>query len=230
MQHKKILIIDDDPVIRKLLTSVFESEKASVITAENGEEGLRQFYDHKPDLVVIDVMMPGLDGVETSRRILQLAHVPIIMLTSSHGDRDILRGFDAGVIDYVTKPFKSQILIARAKAALRQVEEGSETALISSFDDGYLSVDLDYHRIQVNGTPVKLTKTEYKLFSYLFQNANRILSFQQILGKVWGWEYQDSSEYVHVYVSRIRQKIEKNVKEPEYLQTEYGIGYRFRTA
>lgn len=230
MQHKKILIIDDDPVIRKLLTSVFESEKASVITAENGEEGLRQFYDHKPDLVVIDVMMPGLDGVETSRRILQLAHVPIIMLTSSHGDRDILRGFDAGVIDYVTKPFKSQILIARAKAALRQVEEGSETALISSFDDGYLSVDLDYHRIQVNGTPVKLTKTEYKLFSYLFQNANRILSFQQILGKVWGWEYQDSSEYVHVYVSRIRQKIEKNVKEPEYLQTEYGIGYRFQTA
>jgi two-component system KDP operon response regulator KdpE len=227
MQGKKILVIDDDYHINQLVKATFTEQGAEVVTAVDGQEGLRQFYTHKPDLVIIDLMMPEMDGWETTERILELADVPIIMLTSLRDDADVIRGLDRGAIDYVTKPFSPNVLAARARAALRHAA-ASHPVVQYNFQDERLLVDLDHKRILVDGEPVKLTKTEFKVLTYLVQNAGRILTFQQILEHVWGWEYQDSIEYVHVYVSRLRQKLEKDPKEPRYLITEYGLGYRFQ--
>lgn len=226
MQGKKILVVDDDIHISQLVKATLVTEGAEVILAADGAEGLRQFYTHQPDLVIIDLMMPELDGWETSQRMLDMAEVPIIMLTSLQDDESVIRGLEHGAIDYVTKPFAPRVLAARAKTALRQAATSKPTSS-RIFRDGYLTIDLNENRVLIEETPVKLTKTEYKLLAYLFQNAGRPLTFQQILEHVWGWEYQDSIEYVHVYVSRLRQKLEKDPKNPHYLLTEYGLGYRF---
>lgn len=226
MQGKKVLVIDDDLHINQLVQATFREQGADVVTAVDGPEGLRQFYTHQPDLVIIDLMMPEMDGWETSERILELADVPIIMLTSLHDDEHIIRGLDHGAIDYITKPFSPKVLAARARAALRHAAI-PRPIVQYSFQDERLLVDLDQKRVLVDGEPIKLTKTEFKVFNYLVQNAGRVLTFEQILEHVWGWEYQDSIEYVHVYVSRLRQKLEKDPKDPRYLITEYGIGYRF---
>ncbi len=226
MRGKKILVVDDDIHISGLVKATFTAEGAEVFLAADGAEGLRQFYTHRPDLVIIDLMMPELDGWEASQRMLDMAEVPIIMLTSLQDDDSVVRGLEHGAIDYVTKPFSPRVLAARARTALRQAAPAKPTNT-GIHRDGYLTIDLHGSRVLVEETPVKLTKTEYKLLSYLFQNAGRPLSFQQILEHVWGWEYQDSIEYVHVYVSRLRQKLEKDPKNPRYLLTEYGIGYRF---
>ncbi len=226
MQGKKVLVIDDDFHISQLVKETFTEEGADVVTAVDGQDGLRQFYTHKPDLVIIDLMMPEMDGWETTERILELADVPIIMLTSLNDDADVIQGLDRGAIDYITKPFSPKVLVARARTALRYSTTPRPT-LANGFRDERLLIDLDHTRILVDGEPVKLTKTEFKVLTYMVQNAGRVLTFQQILEQVWGWEYQDSIEYVHVYVSRLRQKLEKTPKEPRYLITEYGLGYRF---
>lgn len=226
MQGKKVLVIDDDFHISQLVKETFIEQGADVVTAVDGQDGLRQFYTHKPDLVIIDLMMPEMDGWETTERILELADVPIIMLTSLNNDADVIRGLDRGAIDYITKPFSPKVLVARARAALRHAAT-PRPVVQNNFQDDRLLIDVERKRILVDGEPVKLTKTEFKVLGYFVQNAGQVLTFQQILEHVWGWEYQDSIEYVHVYVSRLRQKLEKTPKEPHYLITEYGIGYRF---
>jgi two-component system KDP operon response regulator KdpE len=226
MQGKKVLVIDDDFHISQLVKVTFVEQGADVVTAVDGQDGLRQFFAHKPDLVIIDLMMPEMDGWETTERILELADVPIIMLTSLNDDADVIRGLDRGAIDYITKPFSPKVLAARARAALRHAAT-PRPIVQSSYQDDRILIDIERKRILVDGEPVKLTKTEFKVLSYLVQNAGHVLTFQQILEYVWGWEYQDSIEYVHVYVSRLRQKLEENPKEPRYLITEYGLGYRF---
>ena len=226
MQGKKILVIDDDLHINQLVQATFLEQGAEVVTAVDGPDGLRQFYTHKPDLVIIDLMMPEMDGWETTERILELADVPIIMLTSLRDDADVIRGLDQGAIDYITKPFSPKVLAARARAALRHAAT-PRPIVQYNFQDQRLLIDLDHKRILVDGEPVKLTKTELKLLAFLVQHAGHVMTFEQILEHVWGWEYQDSIEYVHVYVSRLRQKLEEDPKDPRYLITEYGIGYRF---
>ncbi len=226
MQGKKILVIDDDFHISQLVKATFVEQGADVVTAVDGQDGLRQFYTHKPDLVIIDLMMPEMDGWETTERILELADVPIIMLTSLRDDADVIQGLDQGAVDFITKPFSPKVLAARARAALRFASSPRQI-VPNTFQDERLLIDLDHTRVLVDGETVKLTKTEFKVLTYLVQNAGRVLTFQQILEQVWGWEYQDSIEYVHVYVSRLRQKLEENPKDPRYLITEYGLGYRF---
>ncbi len=226
MQGKKILVIDDDFHISQLVKATFVEQGADVVTAVDGQDGLRQFYTYKPDLVIIDLMMPEMDGWETTERILELADVPIIMLTSLRDDADVIQGLDQGAVDFITKPFSPKVLAARARAALRFASSPRQI-VPNTFQDERLLIDLDHTRVLVDGEPVKLTKTEFKVLTYLVQNAGRVLTFQQILEQVWGWEYQDSIEYVHVYVSRLRQKLEENPKDPRYLITEYGLGYRF---
>ena len=231
IRGKKILVIDDDVFVRDIVSETMGQEGAQVFTAENGQDGLRQFYATQPDLVLLDVMMPHITGWEIGRQIRQLSDVPIIMLTSLGKEEDIVRGLDHGAVDYVTKPFSPKILAARVRAALRQtVQEAPPNQAAKkglAFDDGYLVVDLTKHLITLNNTPLKLTKTEYRVLAYLVQNIGLVLTFQQILEHVWGWDYQDSLQYVHVYMSRLRQKIEPDPKNPQYLVTEYGIGYRF---
>jgi DNA-binding response OmpR family regulator len=227
LQGKKILVVDDDKMILDLVQRSFAREGAEVTMAENGRVGLRRFFGLRPDLVVLDIMMPEIDGWEACRQIRVLSEVPIILLTSLDQDEDIIRGLDAGADDFISKPFSPKVLLARARAALRRGEQAPERGRQAGYRDEYLQVDLEKHLVQVRGEPVKLTVKEHKLLAYLIQNAGRVCTFDQILENVWGWEYQDSVDYVHVYLSHLRRKIEADPKQPRYLETVHGLGYRF---
>ncbi|HRW05969.1 MAG TPA: response regulator transcription factor [Caldilineaceae bacterium] len=227
MQDKKILVIDDDVSLGQAIRLTFARTGAEVFTAVDGRDGLRQFYEHRPDLVILDVRMPDIDGWETCRQIRLLSNVPIIMLTTLDKDEDILRGFDYGADDFVTKPFSRDVLLARARAVLRRVELLNEAEDHAVYNDDHLNIDLRKRRIIVDGEPTQLTATEFRLLSYLLQNAGQILTYQNILDKVWGWEYQDSIDYVHVYISHLRRKLEADPRNPRYVLTERGVGYRF---
>ena len=227
MQSKKILVIDDDVNLGQAIKLTFVRAGSEVFTAVDGRDGLRQFYEHRPDLVILDVRMPDIDGWETCRQIRLLSNVPVIMLTTMDKDQDVLRGFDYGADDFVTKPFSRDVLLARARAVLRRVELLSEGDDHSIYNDEYLNIDLHKRRVLVNGEQIQLTATEFRLLSYLMKNAGQILTYQNILDKVWGWEYQDSIDYVHVYISHLRRKLEADPRSPHYVITERGIGYRF---
>ena len=227
MQGKKVLIIDDDPEIRRIAQRVFARAGAHTFCASDGAEGLRLYQAYLPDLVILDIMMPGQDGFEVCRELHRLSEVPVIMLTALHQEQEIVHGLEVGADDFVTKPFSQSVLLARARAILRRANILRMPEKPAQFHDEYLEIDLEQHRLQVNGKLVKLTPTEYRLLAYLVQNAGRMLSFAQILEHVWGWEYQDSPDYVHVYISHLRQKIEPDPKHPRYILTEHGLGYRF---
>ena len=230
MRNKKVLVIDDDIFISDMIEEAFTQIGAIVIRAENGELGLQQLFKHQPDLVILDIMMPKLNGWETCRQIRLLSDVPIIILTSLDKEEEIVRGLEYGAIDYVTKPFSNKILIARAKSALRRVMPANDVEKSSTFQDGYLQIDLSKRQLSVLDKPIQLTKTEFRLLEYLIDNMDIVLTTEQILENVWGWEYQDSVQYVHVYISRLRRKIEKDPQNPYYLLTEYGVGYRFKAS
>ncbi len=227
LQGKKILIIDDEPDLLLMLELVFSRAGARPIIAANGRDGLRQFYAHQPDLAVVDLMMPEINGWEVCRNIRQMSETPIIILTALNMDKEIIRGLDCGADDFVTKPINPEVLLARARANLRRAELPPPTQKSVSYNDGYLLIDPEIRLICVNGVKVNLSATEYRLLTYLLRHAGRVLTFGQILEKVWGAEYRDNIDYVHVYMSRLRRKLEKDPKQPIYLLTEYGVGYRF---
>lgn len=229
MQPKNVLIIDDDPELLQLVDLIFSRAGSRVFTAVNGREGLRQFYAHQPDLVILDLMIPDMDGWEICRQIRQLSDVPLIMLTVINREAEIIRGLNYGADDYVTKPFNPEVLLARARATLRRAALPPPLEAPSVYNDGYLMIDLKQHRVAVGGQIVKLTTTEYRLLAYLFQNANQALTYQQILESVWGEVYQGNTEYVHVYIRFLRRKLEADPGNPTYLLTEHGVGYRFET-
>jgi DNA-binding response OmpR family regulator len=228
LHNRKILVIDDDPEIIELLELMLSRAGATIVAACSGEEGLRQFYAHRPDLIVLDVMMPGMDGLEVCRRIRQLSDVPIIMLTVLGGADDVLRGLEAGADDYVAKPFSCEVLVARAQALMRRSEQSGKEERPVIYDDGYLAIDLQQRKVSVRREPVKLSRTEFKLLAYLLRNAGQLLTYEQILEQVWGVECLDSVHYVHVYTHRLRQKLEKDPANPAYLLNEPGEGYRFK--
>jgi two-component system KDP operon response regulator KdpE len=227
MKGLKVLIIDDDADVRHINEKLFRHAGATVDMAFNGTDGIRKFFLDKPELVILDVMMPELDGYETCSRIRQVSSVPIIMLTALNSEEEIIRGLESGADDFLSKPFSPDILLARARALLRRFDLPRDPAVHSQhFSDGYLTIDLDKRLILVRGEPVKLTRTEYNLLAYLLQNAGWIRTFDQILENVWGPEYQGSQDYVHVYISNLRRKIEPDPKHPIYLESEHGVGYR----
>ncbi|MCB9077441.1 MAG: response regulator transcription factor [Anaerolineaceae bacterium] len=223
----KILVIDDDPALCQLISFTFSSQGFQVYSAATGSEGLRMFYEQRPDLIILDIMMPEMDGWTVCTQIRQLSNVPIIVLTSLGSEQDIVRGLECGAVDYVVKPFSPRVLVARARANLRQVFQAAIPPKTTIFSDGYLTIDLVKRRVLVKNEPVKLSATEYRLLAYLVQNANQVLTTEQILENVWGLEYRESSDYVHVYISHLRRKIEADPKQPRYILTEYGIGYYF---
>jgi DNA-binding response OmpR family regulator len=228
MEKNRVLVVDDDPALLSLIEYTFEREGYEVLTASDGKEAMRQFFAHRPNLVILDVMMPRMDGWETCKRIREVSEVPIVMLTARGQDEDIVRGLEYGADDYLTKPFSIKVLMAHARAVLRRAAlppVGEEEPV--TYCDDYFAIDLQERRVSVLGEPVKLTPTEYRLLAYMVQNANRVLTFQQILRNVWGWEYQDDLDYVRVYVWHLRQKLEEDPKNPRYIQTEVGVGYRF---
>jgi len=228
---KKVLVIDDDLTFICLIEAVLGQEGFEVIRANNGREGLRHLFSQKPDLVLLDVIMPQLDGWQTCRRIREVCDIPIIMVTGwCQAEENIVRGLDYGADDYILKPVGNKQLVARVRAALRRAELPSSLGAKPGFtyNDGFLSVDVAERRVMVGGERVRLTSREFGLLALLVDNAGRILSHRQLLEKVWGWEYIDDVDYVRIYIARLRHKIEPDPAKPRYIITEPGVGYRFQ--
>jgi two-component system KDP operon response regulator KdpE len=227
MKDARVLVIDDDSQVRRLVEQTFSRVGATVLQAENGRIGLRSFYQEKPDLVILDIMMPEADGWDTCRQIRNLSDVPILMLTALDQNEDIIRGLDYGADDFITKPFSPNVLLARARAALRRSRPDSSSTETVLYNDGRLVVDLEQRTVEIDGQPMKLTPKEFDLLGYLLKNRGRLRTIPQILENVWGWAYQGSPEYVHVYVSHLRKKIEADPRHPKYVVTIHGVGYKF---
>ena len=229
--EKKILLIDDDPAFVRLVEHVLTQKGYEVLSASSGGEGLRLLFVHRPDLVLLDVVMPGMDGWQTCSRIRDISDVPIIMLTAHEKtEEDIVRALDYGADDYLIKPVRSRELVARVRAVMRRAELPARERGGITYSDGFLTVDITERRVLVNGEQVKLTPIEFRLLALLLQNAGRILTHRQLLEKVWGWEYIDDVDYVRIYVWHLRQKIEPDPSQPKYVITEPGVGYYFRKA
>ncbi|MBE7471188.1 MAG: DNA-binding response regulator [Anaerolineae bacterium] len=229
MDETNILVIDDDLVLLALVQQVLCRAGWHVDTATSGPKGMARLQTLQPDLVILDIMMPGMDGWEVCRHIRRISCVPVMMLTALSEERYIIRALsDYGADDYLVKPFSADLLVARVKALLRRGGLLPLTQTPVIYQDGYLTINLALRQVWAQNRLVKLTKTEYRLLIYLLQHTDRTPSFFHILEQVWGSEYHDSVEYVHVYISRLRQKIEENPKEPHYLLTMHGVGYRFQ--
>jgi two-component system KDP operon response regulator KdpE len=227
---KKILVVDDDPVQLRLVEQILTSHGYGVVKAGSGEEGIRQVYESKPDLVILDVLMPGIDGWQTCRCIREASNVPIIMLTGKHkSEDDIVRGLEAGADEYLAKPVGNRELLARVRAALRRAGKfsGERSRKNTIFSHEQLTVDMTERKVTLKGEKLKLTPREFRLLALLMQNAGHIMSHQQLLENVWGWEYIDDVDYVRIYISHLRQKIELDPSEPRYILTEPGVGYYF---
>ncbi len=227
---KKIMVVDDEPAQRRLVEQVLDGREYEVLQAQNGQESLRILFESKPDLVLLDVMMPGLDGWQTCSCIREITDIPIIMLTGKKtSEDDIVRGLECGADEYLTKPVGNRELLARVHSALRRAEQPSylEKKQRTTYSDGYLTVDVEERKVEVNGERLKLTPREFRLLALLIENADRILSHQQVLENVWGWEYIDDVDYVRIYISHLRQKIEPDPSQPKYILTESGVGYCF---
>jgi DNA-binding response OmpR family regulator len=224
---KVVLVVEDDAFVRKAIETAYNRAGAKVIVAVNGAEGLRQFFKHRPDLVTLDIMMPDVDGWETCRQIRQLANTPIIMITAINDEEAEIRALDMGAVDFVTKPYSPNVLLARSRSAMRRAAPVAELASPEEFSDSHLSIDLTGRRLVVEDEPLKLTKTEFDLLAYLVRNRGMVMTFDQILDSVWGVGYDSNTDYVHVYISRLRRKIERDARRPTYLVTIHGLGYVF---
>jgi two-component system KDP operon response regulator KdpE len=227
-----ILVIDDDKLTSRLIADQLDEMGYIVNVAHDGREGLRQMYAQHPDLIILDVLMPEMDGWTTCRRVREVSNVPIIMLTSKDRPQDIIRGLDEGADEYVTKPFEVDVLLARVRAVLRRVAIAPSTPQKEevSYSDDYLTFNPVDRRITVNGELVKLTPTEFNLLALLIKNAGRVLTYRRLLEQVWGWEYIDDVDYLRVYIWHLRRKLEPDPKNPRYVLTEHGVGYRFESA
>jgi two-component system KDP operon response regulator KdpE len=224
-----ILIVDDEARMRRFMQMNLDLEGYQVIEASNGLEAIDRVRDDLPDLVLLDVMMPEMDGFEALGIIRETSTVPVIMLTVRDDEDDIVRGLSLGADDYVTKPFSPRELAGRIKAVLRRVEMDSPVPPGQSLIkvDDYLQIDFARRLVIVGGQEVKLRPTEYRLLYHLINNAGRTLTHEIILSKVWGYEYRDESQYVRLYITYLRQKIEPDPSHPRYILTERGVGYSF---
>jgi len=222
-----VLVVDDEKALRDFVRRNLEVRGYKVLTATNGLEALALFHKEKVDLVIMDIMMPHLDGLETTRRIRQISIVPIIILTALGEEADKIRAFDYGADDYLTKPFGIGELLGRVKAVLRRAHWSEPSEPEERIVRGEIFADLVRHEVTVRSQVLELTPTEFNLLVYLMRNAGKVLHHRAILQHVWGPEYGDETEYLRVYIGRLRQKIENNPLEPQYLLTERGIGYLF---
>lgn len=226
---KKILVVDDEPAQVRLASQVLTAGGYSVLEARSGPEAVRLVYERKPDLVLLDVMMPDIDGWQTCRLIREVSEVPVIMLTGKrNSEEDIVHGLECGADEYLSKPIGNRELLARVKAALRRFPSDREKKP-ALFSDDYLTIDLAERKVIVRGERLKLTPREFRLLALLVEQADHIVSHQKVLENVWGWEYIDDVDYVRIYISHLRQKIEPNPSNPKYIMTESGVGYYFNT-
>lgn len=227
VNNATIMVVDDDERTQHMLGSMLRLEGYRVVTADGGEEALKQFADEAPDLVLLDIMMPGIDGYDLCQRIRQFSQVPIIMLTAKDSEQDTIEGLDVGADDYVTKPFLSRELLARIRASLRRARQWDERPSPPfRLDD--LVVDFNNHRVQRNGKEVSLTATEYRLLSYLARNAGRVLTADAILTVVWGDRYYGDVHLLQSTMANLRSKLGDDARNPQYIVTRSGIGYMMK--
>ncbi len=227
---KKILVVDDEPAFVRMVSSYLSHNGYEVLTAGDGQEALRLLFAHKPDLVLLDVMMPKMDGWQTCSRIREISDVPIVIVTGEQkSESDIVYGLDHGADGYFIKPVGNKELVARLKAILRRAESTPRQGIKkTTYNDVFLTVDVAERKVIVNGERARLTPTEFKLFALLLENAGRILTHKQLLEKVWGWEYADDTDHVRIYIWHLRHKIEPDPTQPRYIMTEPGVGYYFQ--
>ncbi|MBI4772121.1 MAG: response regulator transcription factor [Chloroflexi bacterium] len=223
---EKVLIIDDDESTVWLISTILKHNQFEVVETFSPEEGLRKAYQEHPDIVLLDVMMPNMDGWEVCRRLRELSDVPIVFLTAKTSIKDVVRGLELGADDYLVKPFDNSELIARVKAHLRRVPS-QETTDELTFSDGDFRINFLNREVEVRGALVELTPKEFELLGILAHNAGRVLTRSELLSQAWGPEYAEARESLKLYVHYLRKKIERDPENPEYILTARGVGYRF---
>jgi two-component system KDP operon response regulator KdpE len=223
----KILVVDDEERMARFIRMNLEHDGFIVSEAFNGKQALQKLRDVTPDLILLDVMMPDLDGFEVLQMIREISNVPVIMLTAKGEEDDRIKGLELGADDYITKPFSPREMVSRVKAVLRRTENatGSMHGLIEV--DDRLKIDFGRREVWLDGKLVKLRPTEYRLLYHLVQNAGWVVSHDQLLANVWGYEYRDEPHYVRLYINYLRKKLEEDPSHPKYILTERGVGYRF---
>jgi two-component system KDP operon response regulator KdpE len=227
LKRRKILVVDDEERMVRFIRLNLEHDGFQVVEAFNGKQALERLRDETPDLVLLDVMMPDLDGFEVLRMMREVSQVPVIMLTARSDEEDRVRGLELGADDYITKPFSPREMVSRVRAVLRRTEAAGGTMHGLIEVDDRLKIDFDRREIWLEGKLVKLRPTEYRLLYHLVQNAGWVLTHDQLLTRVWGYEYRDEPHYVRLYINYLRQKLEKDPANPQYILTERGVGYRF---
>ena len=226
----RVLVIDDNALDRKIACDALTHEGFEVEAAPDGAAGLRALYAFQPDLVVLDVLMPVLDGWTVCQRVRELSSVPIIMLTALNRDEEMVRGLDIGADDFVAKPISPSHLIARVRAVLRRAQAPPHTQAALLYDDGILSINVPEHWVRIRDTAINLTPTEFRLLATLAQAPHRVHTYAALLAHVWGPEYVDDVDFLRVYVWRLRKKLEADPENPRWILTERGFGYRFAEA
>ncbi len=227
LKNKTILVVDDEERMARFIRLNLEHDGFQVVEAYRGMQALQQYRDSLPDLVLLDVMMPDIDGFEVLSMLREISNVPVIMLTAKGEEDDRVRGLELGADDYVTKPFSPRELVSRVRAVLRRTDSSSIDSPDVIEVDEHLKLDFSKREIWLDNELVKLRPTEYRLLYHLVKNAGWVLTYDQILSRVWGYEYRDESHYVRLYINYLRQKIEKDPSNPKYILTERGVGYRF---
>jgi len=227
LKNKTILVVDDEERMARFIRLNLEHDGFQVVEAYRGMQALQQYRDSLPDLVLLDVMMPDIDGFEVLSMLREISNVPVIMLTAKGEEDDRVRGLELGADDYVTKPFSPRELVSRVRAVLRRTDSSSNDSSDVIEVDEHLKLDFSKREIWLDGEIVKLRPTEYRLLYHLVKNAGWVLTYDQILSRVWGYEYRDEPHYVRLYINYLRQKIEKDPSNPIYILTERGVGYRF---
>jgi DNA-binding response OmpR family regulator len=227
IKDRRIMVVDDEERMVRFIRLNLEHDGFQVTEAFNGTQAINKVRSSLPDLILLDIMMPDIDGFEVLKIIREVSSVPVIMLTAKGEEDDRVRGLELGADDYITKPFSPRELVSRVRAVLRRTESsaGPTHGLIEV--DDRLKLDFDRHEIWVEGKLIQLRPTEYRLLYHLVQNTGWVISHDQLLAKVWGYEYRDEPHYVRLYINYLRKKLEKDPADPKYILTERGIGYRF---
>lgn len=226
-QSRRILVAEDEAPLRDFISRNLRARGYTVVEATNGIEALALWESESPHLLVLDIMMPRMDGLEVCRRIRERSTAPIVVLTALDAESDKVMALDLGADDYLTKPFGVEELLARVRAALRRTQWHSDMPAPGARAFGPLEIDLDGHQVRRDGTEIRLTPTEFALLAQLVTHAGKLLTHRQLLQRVWGREYGDEAEYLRVYIGRLRHKLEPDPANPRYLLTEPGVGYRF---
>jgi two-component system KDP operon response regulator KdpE len=224
----RILVVDDEPRLVRLVRANLERLGYRVTTASSGKQAIEAVEADDPDLVVLDIMMPAMDGYEATRRIREFSQVPIVMLTAKAEQSDKLKGFDVGVDDYITKPFSPEELVARIRAVLKRSQAQPDPKTRATVTAGDLVIDFARRRVTARGEEVRLSPTEYRLLSALANNVDRVMVHEELLQQVWGPEYRDETEYLWVYIRYLRQKLEADPAHPRLIVSEPGVGYMLR--